>query len=91
MKRGTYRLTVVNLAIMTLLWAQFRPARAQQTQQQNVAPMQRGHALEIVDSLGRVRASITVQPPVKVDSKKYPQTVLLCIRPLITGHICENS
>src|SRR4051794_33423128 len=69
-------LTVVNLAIMTFLLAQMHPAKAQQ-QVQNVAPVLRGQALEIVDSLGRVRASITLQPPVEVGGKKYSQSVLL--------------
>jgi hypothetical protein len=37
----------------------------------------RGHALEIVDERGRVRASIQVQPSGTVDGKPYPETVIL--------------
>ena len=77
MQRIAISLTVVNLILMVFLLAQFRPAHAQSEQQQNIAPVLRGRALEIVDSLGRIRASITVQPPVEVDGKRYPQTVLL--------------
>ncbi|MBD0288181.1 MAG: hypothetical protein ICV79_22560 [Flavisolibacter sp.] len=69
-------LTVVNLAIMTILLAQMHPARAQQ-QEQKQSPVLRGRALEIVDSIGKVRASISILPPVEVDGKKYPETVLL--------------
>jgi hypothetical protein len=93
MQRVAVGLTIVNLAIMTFLLAQFRSAHAQQ---QNVAPVLRGRALEIVDSLGRVRASITVQPPVEVDGKKYPQTVLLRLidnrgGPLVKLGAAENG
>jgi len=89
-------LTVANLAIMTFLLTQFRPASAQQRQQQNIAPVLRGSALEIIDSLGRVRASITIQPAVEVDGKKYPQTVLFRLidnrgRPLVKLGTAENG
>lgn len=69
-------LTIINLVIMTFLLAQLHPTKAQQ-QVQNVTPVLRAHALEIVDSLGKVRASITIQPPVVMGGKEYPQTVLL--------------
>jgi hypothetical protein len=39
--------------------------------------MLRAHALEIVDEQGRVRASISVNPAVTVDSREYPESVLL--------------
>ena len=64
--------TIINLALMIFLLAQFRRARANE-----IAPVLRGRALEIVDTQGRVRASISVIEPVIVDSKKYPETVLL--------------
>src|SRR5215211_6842033 len=41
------------------------------------APVLRGRALEIVDDVGRVRASITVEPRVNVNGTTYPETVLL--------------
>lgn len=40
-------------------------------------PVLRGRALEIVDDQGRVRASITIHGPSKVDGVEYPETVLL--------------
>jgi hypothetical protein len=64
--------TIINLALMIFLLAQFRRARANE-----IAPVLRGRALEIVDAQGRVRASISVMEAVTVDSKKYPETVLL--------------
>lgn len=65
-------LTLMNLVLLVLLMAQNLSARAQ-----NIAPVLRGRALEIVDSSGRVRASITVEPAVTIDSRTYPETVVL--------------
>lgn len=95
MQSIAFGLTVVNLAIMTFLVAHFRTAQAQRDQQ-NVAPVLRGRTLEIVDSLGRLRASITIQPPVEVDGKRYPQTVLLRLidskgGPLVKLGAAENG
>lgn len=75
-QRMAFILTVINLAILAFLLAQFQPARAQPTVQ-SAAPVLRGRALEIVDSLGKIRASITIEPPVVIDGRAYPQTVLL--------------
>ena len=69
-------LTIVNLVIMTLLLAQIHVANAQDGAQ-TISPVLRGRAFELVDSLGRVRASLTLQPPVEAQGKKYTQTVLL--------------
>ncbi|MFT3682601.1 MAG: hypothetical protein QM791_20260 [Ferruginibacter sp.] len=69
-------LTIINLAIMVLLFTKMQPAKAQEQPQEPLAVL-RGRALEIVDSLGKIRASITIQPPVEMEGKKYPQTVLL--------------
>ena len=71
-QRFAMALTLINLALLILLLAKNLSAEAQ-----NVAPVLRGRALEIVDSKGRVRASITVEPPVTMDSRTYPETVLL--------------
>ena len=71
-QRFAIALTLINLALLTLLVAQHHSAEAQ-----NVAPVLRGRALEIVDGQGRVRASITVEPPVTMNSRTYPETVLL--------------
>jgi hypothetical protein len=67
-------LTLINLVLMIFLLAQMRPGFAQQ--QQNVSQVLRGRGLEIVDSLGRVRASISVLPPSTVDGTLYPQSVI---------------
>jgi hypothetical protein len=56
-------ITVANLVLMTLLLAQFRTVNAKQ-QHYFIEPVLRGRALEIVDSVGKVRASISIQPPV---------------------------
>ena len=50
-------LTVLNFVLLLFVWAQVRPAFAE-----GVAPVLRGHALEIVDEQGRVRAEIKVLP-----------------------------
>jgi hypothetical protein len=71
-QRFAIALTLINLALLILLSAQNLSAEAQ-----NVVPVLRGRALEIVDSNGRVRASISVEPPVTMDSRTYPETVLL--------------
>lgn len=71
-QRFAIALTLINLGLLILLLAKNLSAGAQ-----NVAPVLRGRALEIVDSKGRVRASITVEPPVTMDSRAYPETVLL--------------
>jgi len=68
-QRFLLALTVVNMVLLLFLWAQARPAAAE-----NSAPVLRGRALEIVDDQGRVRASITVEPQVGTNS--YPETVL---------------
>jgi hypothetical protein len=70
-------LTVVNIAL--LMFSLARPGAAEG---QGVTPVLRGRALEIVDSRGRVRASITVfpaDPTVKMPDGTvgYPETVLL--------------
>jgi hypothetical protein len=41
------------------------------------AEVLRGRALEIVDGQGRLRACIKVLPPVTMEGKRYPETVLL--------------
>ena len=77
-QRFAVALTIINLALTVFLLAQLRRATAEElgTSQQTV-PVLRGRALEIVDTQGRIRASISVEPPVTVDSKAYPETVLL--------------
>ena len=72
-ERIAIALTIINLGLIVYLLAQISPADAGQV----APPVLRGRALEIVDTNGKVRASITVEKPVTVDSKFYPETVLL--------------
>ena len=70
-------LTAVNLGLLIFSVARPRAAGAQ-----DIAPVLRGRALEIVDNSGRVRASITVlpaDPTVKMPdgTTGYPESVLL--------------
>lgn len=72
----TLALTVVNLVLLAYLVARPSPIAGE------VAPVLRGHALEIVDDHGRVRASINVipaDPSVRMPdgTAGYPETVLL--------------
>ena len=64
-------LTIINLLLVIFLLAQIRRATAQ-----DVLPVLRGRALEIVDSQGRVRAEILVHGPETVGGKLYPETTL---------------
>jgi hypothetical protein len=68
-------LTVINFVLMIIVLAQMRPASAQQ--QPNASQVLRGRALEIVDSMGKVRASIKIEPAVTAAGRLYPQTVIL--------------
>ena len=67
-------LTVTNLSLLVLLLSQTtRPVRADET-----PAMLRGRGLEIVDTQGRVRASISVFPAeTNANGTKSPETVLL--------------
>ena len=58
-QRALVALTIANLALLLFgLAERVRPAMAQEE-----LPVLRGRALEIVDTRGRVRASISVLPP----------------------------
>jgi hypothetical protein len=73
MQRLLVVLTLVNLVVLLFTLAAIRPAIAQ-----DVAPLLRGRALEIVDERGRVRASLTVMPAgTSAQGDRYPETVLL--------------
>lgn len=66
---------MINFLLLSFGVSQFHPTAAQ-----DVAPVLRGHALEIVDSEGRVRASIKVHPAgpsvLVPDGKIYQETVV---------------
>src|SRR2546421_2920328 len=63
--------TVVNFLLLIFLLAQIHRAGAQE-----VAPVLRGRALQIVDAQDQVRAEILVHGPETVNGKTYPETVL---------------
>ncbi len=73
-QRTLVALTIANLALVAFgLVQQVRPAIAQ-----GELPVLRGRALEIVDTQGRVRASISVLPPGQPQSGvESSETVLL--------------
>jgi hypothetical protein len=77
LQRLTIVLTLFNLILMAFGLGQLRPALAQE-----VAPVLRARALEIVDDQGRVRAEIKVlpaQPTLKMPdgTTGYPEAVQL--------------
>ena len=84
-------LTVINLLLLMFLLAQIRRTTAQ-----DIVPVLRGRALEIVDGQGRVRAEILVHGPERVDGKLYPETVLFRMtdqnrRPVVKFTAAENG
>ncbi len=75
MQRLLIALTLVNVALLifTFTLVAIRPAVAQ-----DLPPVLRGRALEIVDQQGRVRASLSVLPEgTSAHGDRYPETVLL--------------
>jgi hypothetical protein len=71
--RSLIALTVLNSVLLAaLLVQQLRPAFAA-----DQPPVLRGRGLQIVDSQGRVRASISVVPPEKANGGDPSETVLL--------------
>jgi hypothetical protein len=67
-------LTLLNLVLLCgLALDRVQPALAHPSP----LPVLRGRALEIVDDQGRLRATIGVLSSSVVDSKRYPETVLL--------------
>ena len=71
--RGLVALTAVNFVLLAvLLLQQFRPVFAE-----SQPSILRGSGLQIVDSQGRVRASISVIEPQKSGDSEQAETVLL--------------
>jgi hypothetical protein len=77
-------LTLVNCGLLGYQLAQ-RPG----VDAEEVAPVLRGRALEIVDAQGRVRAVIQVNPPTTVDSQLYPESVLLRLTDPKSGNVVK--
>ena len=71
--RFTLGLTLLNLVLLAALVSS-NAAKAFGSPQE--LPVLRGRALEIVDSQGRIRASILVHGPETVGDVRYPETVL---------------
>src|SRR4030095_10074280 len=70
-QRIALALTIVNLGLTIFLLSQIFRTRANE-----IAPVLRGRALEIVDAQGRIRANILVHGPETINGKLYPETVL---------------
>jgi hypothetical protein len=71
--RSLIALTTLNSALLlVLLVQQFRPAFAE-----SQPPVLRGRGLQIVDSQGRIRASISVLAPENTSGTEQAETVLL--------------
>jgi hypothetical protein len=75
MTRIAIALTLINLVLAIFLIAQLRPVSAQQ--KQNTSGVLRGRSLELIDSSGKVRAMIQIQPASIVNGKSYAQNVIL--------------
>ena len=73
MQRTLLLLTVVNLALLVIELAQLRTATAVE----EIAPVLRGRALQIVDDRGRIRASINIYPSSGQGGAASGDTVLL--------------
>jgi hypothetical protein len=58
---------------------------------QDVVPMLRARALEIVDEQDRVRAQLMVMPPSTVDGKHYTESVLLRLIDPKSGPVVKIS
>jgi hypothetical protein len=74
-QRIAIAVTVFNLVIMSMLLAKLNIATAQ-TQPKKLQVL-RGSGLEIVDSLGKIRASISFHEAVEKDGIIYPAGILL--------------
>ena len=76
MQRIAIALTVINLIIMIVLLTKMNTATGRQ-HEQNKLEVLRGSGLEIIDSTGKLRASITFHDPVEKDGVTYAGGILL--------------
>ena len=74
-QRIAIAVTIINLVIMSILLTKMNFATAQS--QQKKSQVLRGSGLEIVDSLGKIRASISFHAAVEKDGVTYPAGILL--------------
>jgi hypothetical protein len=70
-QRIALAITIVNLILTIFLLSQIYRTKANE-----IAPVLRGRALEIVDAQGVIRANILVHGPETINGKLYPETVL---------------
>lgn len=75
-QRIAIAITAINLLLFIVLLTQLNPVNASE-QKQNKMQVLRGSGLEITDSTGKLRASITFQQPSEVNGVKYAGGVLL--------------
>jgi hypothetical protein len=73
-------ITIVNLFLSCFPLTQIHRTRAEE-----IAPVLRGRALEIVDDRENVRAQILVHGPETVNGKVYPETVLFRLADQTSG------
>lgn len=79
-------LTMLNAVLLVFLLAgQVRSVSAHQ----DVEPVLRGRALQIVDGQGRVRAEILVHGPETVNGVRYPETVLFRMADPTSGPVVK--
>ena len=93
-QRLALTLTLINLVLLVgLILERARPAAAEEPKPgaQEVVPMLRARALEIVDEKNRVRAQLAVMPPSTVDGKTYQETVLLRLIDPKSGPVVKIS
>lgn len=76
MQRIAIAVTIINLILIITLLTKINPVTAQ-LENQNEFQILRGRGLEIVDSVGKIRASITFHAPVEQDGKLYAGGILL--------------
>jgi hypothetical protein len=74
-QRLALALTILNLLLLAVLLLRVSTAVAVAAQQ-DVVPVLRGRALEIVDDQGRVRSQILITKPTTTDGKHYSEGAL---------------
>lgn len=67
-------ITAINLVLLITLLTKLNPANAHPDKKES--QVLRGTGLEIMDNTGKIRASITFQPPTEKDGIKYPAAIL---------------
>jgi hypothetical protein len=74
-QRVAFAITIINVLLLVVILTKLSPVSAQKDQ--NKLGILRGSGLEIVDSLGKIRASISFHHAVEKDGVIYPAGILL--------------